>query len=221
MDLEEIKQFLTTDEGKNLVEASESVNGLRVKKDELLSKNVVLNNQLKDYASLGDIETLRALVEKSNKADVKDENVQIDPKLSAQIEHLTNELNSEKSKREQREKALVNSFATAEITSIIAKHKGVPELLNHVVSSRVDAALNNEGRIVLTVKNADGSPMFKNGKEASLEDLISEIKSNQIYGRAFDAEAVQGSGSRPQTTKTVKPVSEGLNLTEIMKKQRR
>lgn len=221
MDIEAIKQFLATDEGKALIENSESIAGLKTKKDELLSKNVVLSNQLKDYAALGDIATLRAALEKVSAVDEKkDDKTVVDPKLTAQIEHLTKELESERGLRTKREQALVGSFAQAEIASVIAKHKGVPELLSHVVSSRVEASLTDEGKITLVVKNVDGSPMFKNGKEASVEDLITEIKANPIFGRAFDADTNTGSGARAQ-----KPVKQSVdlddpsvNLTEMMKK---
>lgn len=223
MDIEAVKQFLATDEGKALIENSEAISGLRTKKDELLSKNVQMKTQLEAYLALGDVETLSKAVSAFKQTGEKKDDVTVDPKLTAQLEHLTKELENERGLRTKREQKMVASFANAEVTSVIAKHKGVPELLNHVVSSRVEAKLTDDGVISITIKNTDGSPMFKNGKEATLEDLMAEIKANPIYGRAFDADNTQGSGTRPskQTIKSVDFDDPNVNLTELMKKQQK
>lgn len=222
MDIEQIKAYLETDEGKALVESSEVTNGLRLKKDELLSKNVQLTNQLKDYAALGDIETVKGLLAKVKTEDTPS-NVQPDVKLNAQIEHLQKELDAERTLRTKREGAMVSAYANSQITSAIAKHKGVPELLSHLIAGRVQSEMDTEGKIVLTVNNEDGSPMFKNGKPASVEDLVQEFKANKTYGRAFDAEvAAQGSGARQQfggRGVVTDPSDPNFNLTELMRKQ--
>lgn len=223
MDIEAVKQFLATDEGKALIENSEAISGLRTKKDELLSKNVQMKTQLEAYSALGDVETLSKAVSVFKQTGEKKDDVTVDPKLAAQLEHLTKELENERGLRTKREQKMVASFANAEVTSVIAKHKGVPELLNHVVSSRVEAKLTDDGLISISIKNTDGSPMFKNGKEATLEDLMAEIKANPIYGRAFDADNTQGSGTRPskQTVKSVDFDDPNVNFTELMKKQQK
>lgn len=230
MDLEAVKQFLATDEGKSLIETSESTVGLRTKKDELLSKNVQLTNQLKAFEGLGDVDTIRKALEIYTKSQEEVKNKQdvapqVDPKLVAQLEHLQKELENERGVRTKREQAMITTFADAEITSAIARSKGIPELLKHVVQSRVEATLKEDGKIGITIKNSDGSPMFKNGKEASLDDLLSEIKANAVYGRAFDADPVQGSGARQTVTKKAGVTTDmndaGFNLSELMKKQKK
>ena len=231
MDQEAIKAFLATDEGKSLIENSESTVGLRTKKDELLSKNAQLTSQLKAFEGLGSAEDIRKAMEfyvNSQKDDKNKQDVapQVDTKLVAQLEHLQKELEHERGVRTKREQAMVTSFTDAEITAAIARNKGIPELLKHVVQSRVEATLQDDGKISLTIKQSDGSPMFKNGKEASLDDLLNEIKANAVYGRAFDADAVQGSGTRPnQSGKKPNVVSDmndaNFNLSEMMKKQKK
>ena len=228
MDIELVKQFLATDEGKALIENNDATNGLRTKRDELLSSNVQLKSKIDAYSALGDVDTLsKALELYKNSQETKDKTVDtntVDPKLAAQLEHLTKELETERGIRTKREQTMINSFANAEITAAIAKHKGVPELLNHVVSGRIEAKLTDEGLVTITVKNADGSPMFKDGKEATLEHLIAEVKANPIFGRAFDADTTQGSGARTQT-KTGKVAVDlddpNVNFTELMKKQQK
>lgn len=229
MDLEAVQAFLATDEGKALIENNEATTGLRAKKDELLSKNVQLTNQLNAFKGLGDLDTLTKALEfytkgqedKTKQGDAP----QADAKLLAQLEHLQKELDNERGIRTKREQAMVTSFADAEITAAIARSKGIPELLKHVVQSRVEATLKDDGTIGLTVKTADGAPMFKNGKEASLDDLLNEIKANQVYGRAFDADPVQGSGARQTATKKVGITTDmndaNFNLSELMKKQKK
>ena len=228
MDLEAVKAFLATDEGKALIENNEATTGLRAKKDELLSKNVQLTNQVKAFSALGDIDTLTKALEfytkgqedKTKQGDAP----QADAKLVAQLEHLQKELDNERGIRTKREQTMVNSFASAEITAAIARNKGNPKLLAHAVQSRVEATLKDDGTVGITVKNPDGSPMFKNGKEASLDDLLNEIKADADYGVAFAADTTQGSGAR-QSAGKVKPTMDfndpSFNLSEAMKKQQK
>ena len=90
MDIEAVKQFLATDEGKALIENSEAISGLRTKKDELLSKNVQMKTQLEAYSALGDVETLSKAVSAFKQTGEKKDDVTVDPKLAAQLEHLNN-----------------------------------------------------------------------------------------------------------------------------------
>lgn len=223
MDIEEIKAFLSTDEGKALVESSEVTHGLKTKRDELLSKNVSLTQQLKTYSDLGDPELIAKAIKKLNKNKEKPDDViddKVDTKLSAELAHLRGELEKEREIRTKREQGMVASYVDAEIITAIAKHKGVPELLKHIVSSRVKGELKEDGSIGFNVLNDDGTAMFKGGKEASIEDLMSEIKNNKIYGRAFDADVTQGAGTRPSgkvNNKVVDFNDPSFNLTEAMR----
>lgn len=219
MDIEAIKEFLNTDEGKQLIEEHDSVSGLRKKRDDLLSQLSGIKSKLNDYSSLGELDEIKSKL--SNVVEVKDNKEKEDAKINAQIEHLTKQLESEKQLRSNREQAMVKSYLNAEVTKLITKHKGIPELLNHIVYGRVEASLDDNGNVVITTKTNDGQPFFKDGKEGTVEDVINEIKNNPIYGRAFEIDVASGSGARPQS-KTTKPsvdlFDESVNLTDLMKK---
>lgn len=217
MDIVEVTAFLNTDEGKALVETHEATNGLRIKKDELLSANTVMKNQLAAYTALGDPATIAAAI---SAAKVAPTNIDPDPAAAAQLAHLQKELDTERGTRTAREAALVNSFVSGEVVSAISQSKGEPLLLKPIVSARVKGTLNEDGTISIEVLNADGTPMFKNGKAATVADLIEEIKADKVYGRAFDPDETSGSGTRQSAQKTQQKV-EGKTLTEIMAAQKR
>lgn len=228
MDIEKIKEFLETEEGKQYIESHESVSGLRNKRDELLSQLTTIKGKLQSYSELGDIEEIKSAITKVSKVKESSkedkDTTKEDAKVIAQIEHLTNELNNERNLRTKREQSMVKSFVNAEVTKLIAKHKGVPELLNHIIMSRVEASLDDAGNVVINTKTMDGQPYFKDGKEGTIEDVINDIKNNPVYGRAFEVEMPNGSGARP-VSKGGRPTGDifdpSTNLTEMMKKKAR
>lgn len=202
MDKEQVLAFLATDEGKALVEGHEATTALRQTKDSILSQNHALKDKLKSFEGLGDVDTLNAALELYRAEQEKNKKTG-DDKTNAELAHLRQQLEKEQNARKQREDALVRSFIDKEIVAGIASEKGVPELLTHIVSGRIRGSLQEDGSINVEVLGSDGQLSFKNGKPASINDLVQEIKANPVYGRAFDADDTQGAGSRP--SKGTKP----------------
>lgn len=92
--------------------------------------------------------------------------------------------------RKRLEAELVDAKATAAIASM----KGVPELLlPHVQrQTKVDDNFN------VIVVDSKGDPRVNGkGEPLTISDLITEMKGNEIYGRAFEGSGQSGSGMQP------------------------
>lgn len=225
MDKEQILEFLSTDEGKEVLNTVNA--GLLAKRDELLSKQVTLKAELDKFKALGvEPDALPTILEeynklKTTKKDDKPTEPVIDPKLVAQLEHFKTELSA----RDQKLNALQSKFISSALDSVvmgeIAKADGIPLLLKPLISSRIKTELDESAQLKITVLNDDGTPMFKNGKEASVEDLINQLKANEDFSGAFRVKQVSGSGTRQsggRASVTADPSDPNFNLTEAMRK---
>lgn len=225
MDIEAIKAFLATDEGKTLIDSSEHVAGLKSKRDELLSAEIGLKDKLRKYSELGDVEALSGIVgEYKALKDKKPEQKQEDDKSAqyiAELEHIRGELAKEQGLRTKQEQAYVGAYVNTELLSAITRANGEPEILKLALANRVKGVLNEDGSIGVEVLNKDGSPMFKNGHRAKLDDLVNEFKnSDSPFAVAFKAEGASGTGTR-QSKGGKQAVSMKDNLTEYMRQQKK
>lgn len=232
MNAEEFAAFAQTDEGKSLILQSEAVTGLAAKKDELLSKSVTLQDKVRKYEAFGDADALaaqlaeyKALKEGKTGTDANVTTV-VDPKLTAELEHLRTEVQTRDSTFNKLQASIVNTGVESAVITEITKANGIPELLKPIVSSRVKGVFDIEtGKLEMTVMNPDGSPMFKNGKAASVEDLINEYKANEVYGGAFRSNSVSGTGTRQTggkaTSDMLDPSSPNFSIDAYMRQQKK
>ena len=98
---------------------------------------------------------------------------------------------------QRRQSALESYLVDAAATSAIAAEKGIPELLLPHVQRQVKV-IDDQGKYVVRVLTPDGTPrMNSKGEYLGVKDLIAELKSNEIYGRAFDSSGANGGGMNP------------------------
>lgn len=224
MDPEQIKEFLATDEGRAIL--NEVNSGLVKKRDELLSKTVVLKQKLDAYEQLGVapeelveiVKTVKTPKEEK-KTETPDANI-----FNAKIEHLNSELQKRESVVNNYKTKLLNTHVESTLVSEIAKADGITELLKPMLQSRIRSSIDDNGDISVTIVNPDGTPMFRDGKEATIKDLINDIKSNEMFAGAFKVKPASGSGTKGSFSGgavSADPSSPNFNLTQIMAKQKR
>ena len=227
MDKEQILEFLSTDEGKEVLNTVNA--GLLAKRDELLSKQVSLKSELDKFKSLGvEPDALPTILQeynqlKNSKKDDKPSEPTVDPKLLAQLEHFKTELSARDQKLNALQTKLVTSALDSVVMGEIAKADGIPMLLKPLIASRIKTELDDNAQVKITVLNEDGTPKFKGGKEATVEDLINELKASEDFAGAFKVKPVSGSGTRAtagKPTVAADPSDANFNLTSLMKKKR-
>lgn len=94
-------------------------------------------------------------------------------------------------------KALERHLVDATATAAIAAADGVPDLLLPHVQKHV-RVIEDNGEFSVKVVDAKGDPRVNaKGDLLAIADLVSEMKTSDIYGRAFKGSGQSGSGTPP------------------------
>lgn len=182
------------------IEEMPAVRGLKAKNTELLDKNVKLNESVKAYGMTPEeVAALKEQASKGGGGKAEEIRAEYETKLKQTSEQAQKEIQTAKEQAKAEQDAARRYFQTGEITRAIGGAKGVPELLSHVVEQHVKVERGEDGAFSLKVIGKDGQPRIKDSQGAaySLDDLVSELKADPKYGRAFEAEGKGGSGAAP------------------------
>ena len=97
------------------------------------------------------------------------------------------------------EGTLTKYLVTSEATRAVAEFRGVPELLMPHISASVRVVADGSGGFRAMVVDSDGDARVSSvtGQPMTISDLVKEMKSSPVFGRAFESEAPQGGGARP------------------------
>ena len=185
---------------------------LLTKRDELLGELKTARQQLE--ALQLEMEAAKA------RPEVKEEKTVAQPDPT-QLEQLKAMLAEREAELTQVKTQVTQEKINTQVANAIKEARGVYELLEPHIKSRVK--YENENLVIL---DNSGNPMYKNGEPAKLSDLVEEMRTNPIYGRAFEATA-SGSGARNSATKVnsliTDPADPNYSLSahmEYVKKQR-
>ena len=95
---------------------------------------------------------------------------------------------------------------TGAANAAIAKNKGSVELLLPHVQAQCAVVKDDSGEYVVRVKDPEGT--YRIGGDGSfmgVEDLVSSLKTQEAYARAFESEVPGGTGSTPGSLKGATP----------------
>jgi hypothetical protein len=94
------------------------------------------------------------------------------------------------------QKYLVNSAAV----QAIAAHKGVPDLLLPHIAAKTKVIKEGEDYVVRVVDETGDPRGNASGGFMTIEDLVKEMKASPVFGRAFESDNTQGTGTKPGST---------------------
>lgn len=128
-------------------------------------------------------------------------NQDVDKAVKSAKEAMTLANKTAMDKSDQRNQGLQNQLYSLLVennaTSAIAEAKGVPELLMPFVKNQVKVS-EEDGEFKVNVIDSDGEVRYgATGSQMSIKELITEMKSNEKYGRLFESEAPPGGGMPP------------------------
>lgn len=209
---------------------AKAMEGAEAKKTELLGETKAerekrrgLEDQLeklKDSVDGVDVEEYQKL----KKAQLEEENRKAEEKgefekLKIQLaEKSAAETKAEKDRADGLEARLHSETKTTQILSALAKEKGNPALLTHVVNERIRVE-DVDGKLTVVGLDDRGEVMLgEDGKPATVVDVVKHLKTKEEYWGAFDGVDMRGSGSHP--SKGIKPgmsnpwKKDAFNLTE-------
>ncbi|MDY7559953.1 hypothetical protein QN366_04875 [Pseudomonas sp. CCC3.2] len=155
--------------------------------------------QSKAWKSLGKTtEEIQALIEAQAKSE-EDSAIkagEFDKLRKLDLEKSQAELTRRDTEKASMQKTLESHLIDAAAISAIAQHKGSPELLLPHVKS-VTQVINDNGQYKTVIVDKDGAPRVNaTGHPLSIQEFVSEMRNDSIYGRAFEATGVNGSGKQ-------------------------
>lgn len=116
-------------------------------------------------------------------------------------------------------KSLNTHLVSSEATRAIAENKGVPDLLLPHIERQVKVVVEN-GTYKSVVVDKDGDTRISGttGQPMTISELVKEMKATTTFGRAFESEAAQGTGTRPGVKTPVSPTGRNAaTLTSLEK----
>ncbi len=194
-----IKGLYVEKEGKFVlpVDGIEDTSGLKSALQKERKTAADLEKQTRAWKSFGktpeEIQTLLDEQERKERSEAERRG-EFDKILAQVNEKNKSLLDAERSANEALKTKYKSKIIDREAVSAIAAAKGSPELLLPVVQKfiRVD---ENDNVIVVDSK---GDPRVNDkGGSLTLAELVNEMRSSDIYGRAFDGSGQSGSGMPP------------------------
>ena len=172
--------------------------GLTINYQALQDEKRRLADQLKTFEGL-DPAKARQLIADAEK--LEQEKLKAQGDWEAREKQLQEKFAAEKAALESRIGALTQglhqNLIEAQATAAIAQHKGVPELLlPHVL--RQMRVQEKDGKFFPEVIDLNtGNPRIADSKGTpfGVADLVASMKADPIYGRAFEASQIGGSGA--------------------------
>lgn len=171
--------------------------GIKANRDELLKEAKRAKDALKNYDGM-DPEKYKALsaaaeAAERKKAEAEGNFASLEKQL---LEKHGKEIEARESRIGKLSKALERRLVEAELTAAIARAKGVPELLLPHARPHVKVKEADDD-FTAYVAGPDGNPRIGDAKGSpmSFDQLVEEMKSNPVYGRAFEGTGSSGSGA--------------------------
>lgn len=199
--------FKAGDDGKYVVDESFKgvatiVSGLntslKAARQEARSKAVDLS-PLADFGS--DPASIKAAIDAKIEELTKGKSGDVAKQIEAVKTSMAEGFSKEKTKLTARAEALQNQLYTLLVennaTAAIAELKGTPELLLPFVKTQV-RVVEEDGNFKVQVVSPTGEVRYgPTGQPMTIKELVSEMKSQEKFGRLFDSETPAGNGSRP------------------------
>lgn len=196
---EDLRGYYTEKEGKYHLDVSgiEDTKGLKSALDKERKAHEDLEKQTKAWSRLGKTpeEIAEILKAQEDAEKAKAEKAGDWEKLKAQMnDSHAKEMAAKDEQLVNMRRALETNLIDAQATSAIAAAKGVPELLLPHVKAHVKVVLDN-GKFAVAVVDAKGDPRINGkGEPLTISDFVTEMKQNEIFGRAFEGSGQTGTG---------------------------
>jgi ribosomal protein L15 len=180
---------------------TEKYKGVADKNTELLGKVTAYKGIERELETLGGLDQVKALKAAADTAQAQAEEARLnalkkDNKVGELEQHYNGLLAERDGKLSKLQQSLVNREVEAALATAIAEAEGSAKLLMPHLRGRVEASIDADGNVTMTVKGAAGQTTGEDGKPLTLKALIAEAKKDPDFGAAFKAHQASGAGNR-------------------------
>ena len=208
---EAVREFYTEKDGKFVLSvepaggyALEDVSGLKSALGKERTTRETLEKQVVKFKDIDPEKALEAMarLEELQAIDPNKEADKIaDSKFNAAKAQLLEKHGNELKSRDERVKHLSgtidNLLREQRATTALAEAKGAVELLlPHVLKNT--RTVEKDGKFEVEVIDSEGNVRIDGkGNNMSIKDLVAEMRQSEVFGRAFEASGVNGTGKAP------------------------
>lgn len=216
--------YVEAEDGKFKVDdrfkdVTKSIDGLNKTTKTLRGGEKQLRDSIAKWTALGeDPEVVKATIEELNQKLANGEKINPEKIKQDMQAAFDKERDTFKKNEDQLTTAVRKHLITSVATTAIAEAKGAVELLLPHIERQVKMVKTDSGEFKVVVVDAQGDTRFgANGSEMTIGELVANMKSDKLYGRAFESDAAGGGGADPKAahTPTRKPAEKGeLSATD-------
>ena len=154
---------------------------------------------IEDEAEATNPETLKAAVERLI-SESKDGKVNWEKMKKSLEQGFQQQLQAKDGELQTMGKTLQKYLVTTAAVQAIASNKGVPELLLPHIQAKTKVIKEGDEYVVRVVDEAGDPRGNASGGFMTVEDLVKEMKASPTFGRAFESEAPNGTGTQQRHT---------------------
>lgn len=198
---EDFRPFYAEADGKfklddKFKKASTAIDGLNKTTKTLRSGTKDLTTLVEKYKALGDSpEAIQQKIEELNTALSSKEKINPEKIKEEITKQFKGQLDEKDAKIGKKDKAIHKYLVTSQATTAIAEAKGVPELLLPHIERQVKVVEEGDDYKVVVVDAAGDTRYGAAGQPLTIAELVTNMKGDKVYGRAFEAESNGGGGS--------------------------
>jgi len=178
---EQVMEYFTTDEGKSLLE--EQKKPLLQKRDEIFDTMNSMKSELQSYKE-------KESASEQAAREAEEERLKGSQDLDALKAFYDTELQQSKAAVTELTQKVASKERDRIIAETASKHSNSPKPLQLLLRDRITVAMEG-GETTTTVLDEGGEPMYFEGKPATIDHVIDELKSNETYAPFFS-----GTGDR-------------------------
>lgn len=199
-------KFTVDDRFKNV---AKSIDGLNKTNKTLRGNDKTARDSIAAWSALGESpEAVTAMISDLNEKLAKGEKINPEKIKEEVAKSYDGKIKEKDAKIEGLTGAVRKHLITSVATSAIAEAKGVPELLLPHIERQVKM-VEDKGEFKVVVVDSDGETRYgSGGSPLTIAELVSSMKADKVYGRAFESETPGGGGANPKGTQnpTKQPV---------------
>jgi prefoldin subunit 5 len=163
-------------------QAERELQALKAKNGELLSDLAKLKQIRKTIDELGGLEQIKEIV--LTKKEAARKQVEESGDVQAIKRQYQEEVSTLQQQLQQLRQEQLNSKVDEKLRSVVESQGGVWELVAPAIKKQIHADMDG-GQLNIEVLDNTGHIWVKEGRDATVEDLLEKLKGDPVYSRAF------------------------------------
>lgn len=182
--------------------------------------------RLNQYEELGldDLEKAKEILKERDDAELKraeeERNfTEWQEKIKGRYEGQLNEFSEKVEKTQEAankyKSQLENYLVDNEALRVLKELDGEPQFILPHLKNEVKVVEDDKGEMSTQIIDKYGEPRFKDGKPMTIKDRVSEMREDDVFGKAFAAPKISGSGSQSGKGEGAKSAPKGFYRNEM------